>query len=139
MIIRCPHCKMDRHGNEEKCSWCDAEHAVVAMSATFVTGGKLWNYSHEISKNATVEIPMRLVHGYRAEELDEPAFKFTWTNKSFELVRVSEKFSAEFEDATTPRMHAAAFETSTEKFFVYCTDKNNLVSKIEVIILNAIE
>ena len=138
-IIRCPHCKMDRHGGAEKCSWCDAEHAVVTINATFATGYNLWNYSHEISKGVTIEIPMRLVHGYRAEELDETAFKFTWTSKSFELVRVSEIFSTEFEDATTPRMHAAVFETSSENFTVHCTDKDNFVSKIEVRILNAIE
>ena len=138
-IIFCPSCKMDRHGGAEKCSWCDAEHSVVVMNATFMSGGKLWNYSHEIFKGVTIEIPMRLVHGYRAEEIDEPAFKFTWTGEKFEIVRVSEKFSAEFEDATTPRMHAAAFETSAKKFAVYCTDKNYFVSKIEVEILNATE
>ena len=138
-IIRCPQCKTDRHGGADKCSWCDAEHAVVTMSATFVTGGKLWDYSHEISKGATIEIPMRLVHGYRAAELDEPAFNFTWTGNRFEIVRVNEKFSAEFEDATTPRMSAAAFETSADNFVVYCTDRDNFVSKIEVRILNASE
>ena len=136
-IIRCPHCKMDRHGNAEKCSWCDAEHAVVTMHATFMTGGKLWDYAHEISQGTTIEIPMRLVHGYREAELDEPAFKFVWKDKRFELVRVGEKFSAEFEDATTPRMRAAGFETSADNFTVYCTDRDNFVSKIEVRILNA--
>ena len=136
-IIRCPHCKMDRHGNAEKCSWCDAEHAVVTMHATFMTGGKLWDYAHEISQGTTIEIPMRLVHGYREAELDEPAFKFAWKDKRFELVRVGEKFSAEFEDATTPRMRAAGFETSADNFTVYCTDRDNFVSKIEVRILNA--
>ena len=136
-IIRCPHCKMDRHGNAEKCSWCDAEHAVVTMHATFMTGGKLWDYAHEISKGTTIEIPMRLVHGYREAELDEPAFKFAWKDKRFELVRVGEKFSAEFEDATTPRMRAAGFETSADNFAIYCTDRDNFVSKIEVRILNA--
>lgn len=136
-IICCPHCKMDRHGNAEKCSWCDAEHAVVTMHATFMTGGKLWDYAHEISKGTTIEIPMRLVHGYREAELDEPAFKFAWKDKRFELVRVGEKFSAEFEDATTPRMRAAGFETSADNFTVYCTDRDNFVSKIEVRILNA--
>lgn len=138
-IIRCPHCKMDRHSGAEKCSWCDSEHAVITMNTTFVTGIKLWNYSHEISKGATIEIPIRIVHGYRSAEIDEPAFKFTWTSKYFELVRVSEKFLAEFEDANKPRMRAAAFETSEENFIVYCTGKDNLVSRIEVKILNATE
>ena len=137
-IIRCPHCKMDRHGGAEKCSWCDTEHAVVTMSATFMTGDKLWNYAHEITKGETIEIPMRLVHGYREAELDESAFKFAWkSNKRFELVRVGEKFSTEFEDATTPRMSAAAFESSADNFTVYCTDIDHFVSKIEVRILNA--
>lgn len=138
-IIRCPHCKMDRHGNAAKCSWCDAEHVVFTMNATFVTGAKLWDYAHEIAKGETIEIPMRLVHGYREAELDEAAFKFARKDKTFELVRVGEKFSAEFEDATTPRMRAAAFETSADNFTVYCTDRDNFVSKIEVRILNASE
>ena len=138
-IIRCPHCKMDRHGNAEKCTWCDAEHAVVKMKATFMTGDKLWNYTHEIVKGKTIEIPIRLVHGYREAELNETAFKFTWKDKMFELMRVGEKFSSEFEDATTPRIHAAAFETSADNFTVYCTGRDNFVSKIEVRILNAIK
>lgn len=138
-IIRCPHCKMDCHGNAAKCSWCDAEHAVVTMRATFATGAELWNYAHEIANGTTIEIPMRLVHGYRESELDESAFKFAWKNGTFELVRVNEKFSAEFETANTPRMRAAAFATSADNFAVYCTDRNNFVSKIEVRILNAIK
>ena len=130
---------MDCHGNAAKCSWCDAEHAVVTMRATFATGAELWNYAHEISNGTTIEIPMRLVHGYRESELDESAFKFAWKNGTFELVRVNEKFSAEFETANTLRMRAAAFATSADNFAVYCTDRNNFVSKIEVRILNAIK
>lgn len=138
-IIRCPNCKMDRHGGAEKCPWCDSEHAVVAMSANFATGEKMWNFSREISRGETIEVPLRIVHGYRSAELDEAAFKFVWKENYFEIVRVSEKFSTEFESATTERMPAAAFETSAESFFIHCTDAENFVIKIEVRILNATE
>lgn len=138
-IIRCPKCQMDRHGGADKCSWCGDEHPVIMMSANFEAGGKLWNFSREIAKGETVYIPLRIVHGWRAAEIDEPAFKFTWTNKGFELARISEKFFAEFETATSARARTATFETSAGKFFIHCTDTQNFKTTIEVRISNATE
>lgn len=136
-IIHCPQCQMDRHGGAEKCFWCDTEHPVIEMNAKFESGGELWNFAHEISKGVTVEVPLRIVHGYRASELDEIAFKFTWKDSGFEVARVSEKFFAEFETATIARTRAATFETSAEKFFIHCTAAQNFKATIEVRITNA--
>ena len=135
-IVRCPNCKMDYH-SATACPWCDNEHPVLMMNATFANGAELWNFSREISTGEVVDVPLRIVHGYKSAELDEVAFKFVRKEKSFELVRVSEKFSAEFEDDTTARMTAAGFETSQEKFFVYCTDAEHFASRIEVEIIHA--
>lgn len=136
-IIRCPQCQMDRHGGAEKCAWCDAEHPVVVMRAKFESGGKLWSFAREISKGATVEVPLRIVHGYRSAELDAPAFNFTWKDNGFEIARVSEKFFAEFETGEIARTRAATFETSAKKFFIHCADVQNFRTTIEVRILNA--
>lgn len=136
-IICCPQCQMDRHGGADKCSWCDSEHPALTMSTKFEAGGELWNFAHEISKGVTVEVPLRIVHGYRAAELDEVAFKFTWKDSGFEVARVSEKFFTEFEAMTIARMRAATFETSAKKFFIHCTDTQDFKTTIEVIISNA--
>ena len=136
-IIRCPQCQMDRHGGADKCAWCDTEHPVIEMSAKFESGGKLWTFAREISKGVAIEVPLRIVHGYRSAELDELAFKFTWKDSGFEVARVSEKFFAEFEDATITRTQAATFETSAKEFFIHCADAQNFKTTIEVRILNA--
>lgn len=136
-IVRCPQCQMDRHGSAEKCSWCDNEHPVVTMRAKFKTGVELWRFAHEISQGETVDVPLRIVHGYRSAEVDALAFKFTWKKTGFEIRRVSEKFSSEFEAATISRARAATFETSAKKFLIHCTDSQNFETTIEVIISNA--
>ena len=138
-IIRCPNCQMDRFGNAEKCSWCDNEHSVVTMRSQFNSGAELWKFSRELSEEEIVEVPMRIVHGYRTAEIDEPAFKIVRKVNGVEIKNVSEKFFAEFETDTVTRTRAANFETSEKKFFVHCTDTQNFKSTIEVKILNATE
>ena len=135
-IIRCPHCLMDRHGGE-KCPWCDGVHPVVVMRAKFECGAELWNFSHEISEGLAVDVPLRIVHGWRVDELDEVAFKFAWKGGRFVMTCVGEKFFAEFSDENSARIRAAILETSAKKFFVHCTDAQNFKSTIEVRILNA--
>lgn len=138
-IIHCPNCQMDFHGGNGKCSWCDTEIPVVKMSAKYESGGEIWTFAHEISEGSTVEIPMRILHGYRASELDDVAFKFTWTNKRFLITRSSEIFFAEFESAGIERTRAAKFETSEKEFFIHCKDAQNFKTTIEVRIENAVD
>ena len=136
-IIRCPECQMDRHGGIDSCTWCDCKHTVLEIKTRFEHEDYFWYFAHEIQSDEVIKITMRTVHGFRANEIDDIAFNFKFSKNNLIIQKVSNKFSAEFEDANTPRTESAGFETTEKNFTIYCTDSENLTSVIELRVVNA--
>ena len=136
-IIRCPKCQMERHGEVDSCTWCDCKHTVLEIKTRFGDKNNFWYFAREIEFDEVVKITMRTVHGFRSNEIDDIAFNFKLGEKNFIIQKVSNKFSAEFEDSNTPRTESAGFETTEKNFTIYCTDSENFNSVIEVRVVNA--
>lgn len=130
-VIRCPYCQMERYSSPEKCSWCDEPHPVVVMKSQF------WTFSHEIKNGGEIPVPMRIVHGFRANEIDAAAFTVALRNGKIIIKKIGDKFTSEFSDASTPRKKSAGFETYRSELEIFCTDsKGGIHSLIEVKIFN---
>ena len=136
-IIRCPKCQMDRHGEVDSCTWCDCKHTVLEIKTRFGDKNNFWYFAREIEFDEVVKITMRTVHGFRSNEIDDIAFNFKFSKKGLIIQKVSNKFSAEFEDSNTPRTESAGFETAENNFKIYCKDSENFESVIEVRVVNA--
>lgn len=136
-FIRCPKCKMDRYGNVEKCSWCDHVHSVIEIFSYFENGEEFWHFTKEIEEDEIINLPLRIVHGWRANEVDDIAFKFKISARKLIIQKSTDKFKTEFQDKNTSRKESSGFETFEKDFNIYCRCNKNFSSVLKVRVVNA--
>lgn len=132
VLVCCPHCQMEYYEAQLKCPWCDHVHPQLVLSARFPSGEALWSFVHELDERETIDVPLRLVHGFRASELEETAFRVRWTGHTLEIRKIGEHFATEFSGSDGIRKEAANFVTDaiTESFFIFCRNRENNFSII---------
>lgn len=90
-VLHCKACGMDffRNGNKKHtCPWCDSKLGpIVRLKSFYYEGNKkqapIWYYERELEH--TIEIPLRLLHGYVAEELDDICLGFKQESNKFKV------------------------------------------------------
>lgn len=133
ILVRCPDCRMEYYGTQIKCPWCDHVHPLLVLSARFPSGKELWTFVHELNDKVWIDVPLRLVRGFRSAELEEIGFQARWTKEAFEIRKVGEGLVTEFAGADGIRRKAAGFTSgiTSETFSIFCQDMENNLSVIE--------
>ena len=95
LLLRCDNCGMDYLATHEQCPWCDsALPKQIKLRSFYYEGdskGKLiWKYYHELEENTTLAVPLRLIHGMRAKEVDVTLFSIFFTNGKAKLTLTSQ-------------------------------------------------
>lgn len=70
--VKCSHCEMDYDASFDECPWCDSKNKIVKIVST--KNKKVWEYAHELVEGNDYVVPLRLLKGYRAEEIDKKSF-----------------------------------------------------------------
>lgn len=93
-IVRCENCQMDYYGNETLvCPWCDKENKLLKVISKN-NSEKYWKFIHEQNENE-IDVPMRILSGFKSNDIDEVAFKINYRNdtKEIEISDLSYKYN----------------------------------------------
>lgn len=86
--VTCKHCELDYDGNEEeKCSWCDGINEIIKIKSYRIYGEEKeeqWRYIQEKS-DKTISVPLRIVEGFRSDDINEYAFKIKVNPEGVEI------------------------------------------------------
>ena len=103
-VIQCPHCGMDfvDPNNSGICPWCDNKEFNLFMITSYfyegdAKGENVWGYKKEFSKDENFVIPMRIVNGHKASEIDDTLLEVFVKDSSITLRQSGESFNFEIQ------------------------------------------
>jgi len=89
--IKCTRCGMDYDVSLGKCPWCDNINKSIILKST-VGNKQLWTFSHELIDNKDIEVPYRLLNGFRMLENDFIAFTIRFKNNELSIANLNENY-----------------------------------------------
>jgi len=114
-VVHCPTCGMDFiFDSDNVCCWCDAKQPLLVVKSSL--SHELWTFAHEISDNAPVNVPMRIVHGYIGDEVQENVFRVSWNGKTLKIVILRN----DIECYTTDDKKISKYEVVADKCKLIC-------------------
>lgn len=95
-IITCNNCYMDYYSDKSiKCPWCEENTIELIFIKSFKeiqNNKKLqWNFVKEIDKDY-INVPLRLLEGFKSENINESAFKLKINENKIEITEISYKY-----------------------------------------------
>lgn len=131
LLVRCCTCGMEHvmytfeNGVETAfCPWCDAPMKnIILLKSYFYEGDKksleVWEYAHELSEEECL-VPLRLVNGYIADELDQKLLKLSLKGSKLYIGLTGNvgDIKMSFSDDGNKFNYYPAVETSAKRFWL---------------------
>lgn len=132
-LVRCPICGMDYYANNDSgdgCTWCGQVSQIMIIKSYYARDKKpdelIWEWYHEYNGH-DVSIPMRIVHGLIAEDLDNESVFLTFSrHKDGLLLKKSieaENIKCQFMNDSQKWITSSSFITRNKNFHIYCDDE----------------
>lgn len=88
--VRCKYCEMDYDASFDQCPWCDTVNKIIEFKAH--NQKEIWRFIHEIPEEESVSTPLRLLHGFRVNEIDDWAFTFKYQGNKLIISDLNENY-----------------------------------------------
>lgn len=96
-VIECPNCGMAimrKSNSTEQCAWCDAKlPEILRLNSYYLDENNskinLWQFERVLENS--IEVPLRILHGYLSNEIDDMCFNFSRDSNSYVISLVESR------------------------------------------------
>ena len=130
LSVKCKYCEMDYDSlDNDKCPWCDTKNTILNIDSYLKSemneDSLLWRYKNEIIQKYKIDVPLRVLRGFRAKEVDTIACSIIQMDMDFFITNLNEQYDFKVKIGKNKEQNIYGNVKIPDRCTIECTNKTS--------------